>query len=166
MSKLKLRIGDVFSVPLDDTRIGLGQIVATFRKGVYYFALFSPAYARDAPIDLAQAVQEPLALLGLSFDAKIYVGDWVVLGNQPVAEGMPLPAYKEGGPGWDHVVDYSGTRRRPAQGQEGEWLPFRTFVAPVRLEKALKAKHGLEPWHEAYAELEPSQLATTARLFD
>ena len=78
------RVGDVFGIPLDDRRFGLGQVVAT---------------------------------------------------------------------------------PPPREGEEAEWLPNRKIVAPVRLEKALRAKHGLEPWTEAYAELEPS-LATTARLFD
>lgn len=50
------------------------------------------------------------------------------------------------------------------KGSEADWLPNRKIVAPVRLEKALKAKHGAEPWDNAYAVLELSQVATTARL--
>lgn len=168
MSLVRLRVGDVFSVPLDDRRFGLAQVVATYGKDAYFFALFEPAFARDEQLDLEQALRAPVALLALSLDAKIAAGDWVVLGNQPVAEGMPLPAFKEmvGGPDRVDVVDFSGERRRRARGEEAEWLPNRKIVAPVRLEKALKAKHGLEPWNEAYAALEPSQVATTARLFD
>jgi Immunity protein 26 len=168
VSRVKLRVGDVFSVPLDDERVGSGQIVATYGKDAYFFALFERAYARDEQLDLEQAVRAPVALLALSFDAKIAVGDWVVVGNQPVADDVPLPAFKEmvGGPDRVDVVDFSGERRRRAQGEEAEWLPNRTIVAPALLEKALRAKHGLEPWNDAYAALEPSPLATTARLFD
>lgn len=168
MSRLRLRVGDVFSVPLDDQRFGLGQVVATFGKDAYFFALFEPAFERAEEPDLEQAVRAPVAVLALSLDAKIAAGDWVVLGNRPVADGMPLPAFKEmvGGPDRVDVVDFSGERRRRAQGEEAEWLPNRKVVAPVRLEKALKAMHGLEPWNDAYAALEPSEVATTARLFD
>jgi hypothetical protein len=162
-----LGVGDVFSVPLDDQRFGLGQVVATYGEDAYFFALFEPAFTRGEQLDLERVVRTPVALLALSLDAKIAVGDWVVLGNQTVAEDMPLPAFKEmvGGPERVDVVDFSGKRRRRAEGGEAEWLPNRKIVAPVRLEKALKAKHGLEPWNEAYGALEPSQVATTARLF-
>ena len=168
MSRVRLRVGDVFSVPLDSERVGLGQVVATYGKDAYFFALFELAFARDEQLDLKLALGAPVALLALSLDAKIAAGDWVVLGSQPVAEGMPLPAFKEmvGGPDRVDVVDFSGERRRRARGEEAEWLPNRKIVAPVRLERALRAKHGLEPWNDAYATLEPSQVATTAWLFD
>ena len=55
-------------------------------------------------------------------------------------------------------MDYSGRRRRPAQAVEAELLPNRKVVAPVRLEKALRAKHGLEPWTEDYSDLAPSNI--------
>lgn len=45
-------------------------------------------------------------------------------------------------------MDYSG-ERRPAIGAEAELLPNRKVVVPVRMEKALPAKHGLAPWSEA-----------------
>jgi hypothetical protein len=167
VSRVRLKVGDVFSVPLDDRRFGLGQVVATYGKDAYFFARFASAFARDEQLDPEQAVRAPVALLALSLDAKIAAGDWVVLGNQLVAGDMPLPAFKEmvGGPDRVDVVDFSGERRRRAQGEEASWLPNRKIVAPVRPEKALKAKHSLEPWNDAYAALEPS-LATTARLFD
>ncbi|WP_284530450.1 hypothetical protein [Microbacterium sp. T2.11-28] len=36
---------------------------------------------------------------------------------------------------------------------EIEQLPYRKVVAPVRLERALRAAHGLEPWLDHYDEL-------------
>jgi len=53
------------------------------------------------------------------------------------------------------AVDYSGTRRRRATKAEATSLPYRRIVAPVRLERALKASLGLEQWLEAYEELRP-----------
>jgi hypothetical protein len=168
VSRARLHGGDVFSVPLDGERFGLGQVVATYGKDAYFFALFEPAFARGEQLDFGEALRAPVALLALSLDAKVAPGDWVVVGNQPVADEVPLPAFKEmvGGPDRVDVVDFSGERRRRARGEEAEWLPNRKIVAPVRLEKALRAKHGLEPWNDACAALEPSQVGTTARLFD
>lgn len=167
MSRVKIKTGDVFSVPIDDTRVGVGQVVATYGKSAYYFAIFDSVAADSASIDLSEATQQRLVFLALSLDAKLVVGDWTIVGHQPVRADLPLPAFKEvvGGPERVDVVDYSGERRRRAQPSEAELLPNRKVVAPVRLEKALRAKHGLEPWTEAYTDLAPNESMTTAQLF-
>ena len=167
MSRLKLKTGDVFAVPIDEARVGVGQIVATYGKDAYYFAIFDVTPPDSASIDLEQAPQQRVVFLALSLDAKLAAGHWSVLGHRPVRDGMPLPAFKEavGSPDRIDVVDYSGGRRRAAQAAEAKLLPNRKVVAPVRLEKALRAKHGLEPWNEAYSDLAPNETATTERLF-
>ena len=167
MSRLKLKTGDVFSVPIDGARVGVGQIVATYGKDAYYFAIFDIVAPDVASIDLEQAPLGRVLFLALSLDAKLAAGHWNVVGHRPVREGMPLPAFKEavGVPDRIDVVDYSGEKRRPAQSAEVELLPNRKVIAPVRLEKALRAKHGLEPWSEAYTDLAPNESMTTAQLF-
>ena len=167
MSTPQIETGDVFSVPIENARFGIGQIVARYGKVAYYFAIFDAVAADPASVDLAQVTQQRLLFLALSLDTKLAAGHWHVLGNQPIREGLPLPAFKEmvGGPDRIDVVDYSGKRRRRAEPAEVEFLPNRKTVAPVRLEKALRAKHGLEPWTEAYSDLAPNELATTKRLF-
>lgn len=168
MSRLKLTTGDVFAVPIDDARVGVGQLVATYGKDAYYFAIFDATAPDPGSIDLEQALQQRVVFLALSLDAKFAAGHWSIVGRRPVREGMPLPAFKEvvGGAGRVDVVDYSGNRRRPADAAEAELLPNRKVVAPVRLEKAaLRAKHGLEPWTEAYSDLAPNESATSDRLF-
>jgi hypothetical protein len=167
VSRLKLKTGDVFAVPIDEARVGVGQIVATYGKDAYYFAIFDVVAPNTASIDLDEAPQQGVVFLALSLDAKLAAGHWSVVGHRPVREGIPLPAFKEavGGSGRIDVVDYSGERRRPAKAAEAELLPNRNVVAPVRLEKALRARHGLEPWTEAYSDLAPNETATTERLF-
>ena len=167
MSRLKLKTGDVFAVPIDEARVGVGQIVATYGEDAYYFAIFDVTASDLGSIDLEQAPQQRVVFLALSLDAKLAAGHWSIVGHRPVREGMPLPAFKEtvGSPDRIDVVDYSGERRRPAQAAEVELLSNRKVVAPVRLEKALRAKHGLEPWTEAYSDLAPNETATTERLF-
>lgn len=48
------------------------------------------------------------------------------------------------------VVDHTGSKRRAASPEEAAGLPHRKVVAPVRLERALRARLGLEPWLDAY----------------
>jgi hypothetical protein len=161
-----LGVGDVFVIPIDDNRVGVGQAVAMYGEDSYYLAIFEPTIDRDLG-ELDSAIDGPILFLALTFDAKVWAGDWPVVGTRPVRPDMPLPAYKQmvGVPDRFDVVDYSGQRRRPARGTEAVWLSNRFSVAPIRLERALRAVHGVEPWDDAYAELRPSQIATTERLF-
>jgi hypothetical protein len=166
VSRSKLKVGDVFTVPIDESRTGVGQVVGTYGKDAYYFAIFDVAGPADS-LDVDDAVGKRVLFLALSLDAKLAAGHWSVIDHRPVRSDMPLPAFKEavGAPGRVDVVDHAGQRRRPAQGSEAQLLPNRKVVAPVRLEKALRAKHGLEPWQEAYTDLAPDETTTTARVF-
>jgi hypothetical protein len=167
MSRIKLMVGDVFAVPIDENRVGVGQIVGKYGNSAYYFAIFDVVAPDGRSIDLDKSVLGRILFLALSLDAKLFVGDWTVLGRRPVRAGMPLPAFKESVGVGDqiYVVDYSGERRRPAVGIESTMLCNRKVVAPVRLEKALRAKYGLEPWVAAYTDLAPEETNTTARFF-
>ena len=165
--KLKLRVGDLFSIPIGDERVGYGQIVARWSEssGHFYFAVFDGVYPADEVPDPASIVSSPLLLLALSLDALLFHGHWRVVGHRDVDESaIPWAAYIEGvsPPGTFDVVDHSGTRRRRAAQDEIERLPFRSVVAPIRVEKALRALHGEEPWDDAYDALRPVPQAMTS----
>lgn len=154
----RLHVGDVFTIPLDDERVGYGQIVRAQGQGHYYFAVFEGAYPRKEEPGLDAVLEGELALLALSLDALLYHDHWQIVGKREVNSAMVRwPAYKEGvsPPGTFEVVDYTGERRRKATEAEAEELPFRAVVAPIRVEKALRALHGLEDWNDAYDELRP-----------
>lgn len=61
----KLEVGDVFSIPLDDDRVGYGQIVARYgRSGThFYFAVFDADDEADSEPDVDVIVSRPLVLL-------------------------------------------------------------------------------------------------------
>jgi hypothetical protein len=158
--QVDLQVGDVFTLPIDDERVGYGQIMAPWggSGGQFYFGIFDRVYPRHDSLDLDAVVVEPLVLLALSLDALLLRGHWGVVGRRQVDSGdVPWPAYKEAvsPPGTFDVVDYTGQRRRRATEGEAERLPFRTVVAPIRVEKALRALNELEPWDDVYAELRP-----------
>lgn len=161
-------VGDLFTIPVDDARFGVGQIVGTYGKDAYYLAVYDYVAPEADSIDVDEALEARVIFLALSLDAKLAAGHWTVIDHRAVPDSVHLPAYKEamGGPGRVEVVDYSGARRRPASEAEAELLPNRKVVAPVRLERALRAKHGLEPWVEAYIKLAPEDSMTTERLFN
>ena len=41
-------VGDVFTVLIDDDRIGFGQVAAKYLREGYYFVVFAPAYPISA----------------------------------------------------------------------------------------------------------------------
>ena len=165
--KARLELGDVFALPLDDSRAGIGQVVATYGQGAFYFAIFDllvPPGQAEANIDRALACD--LLFLAPSLDTRLPVPYLTVVGSRPVREGLPLPAHREvDGENLVHVVDYSGRRRRRATDEEARRLQNRRFIAPLRLARALRASAGLEPWTDAYAALVPDDELSTARLF-
>ena len=90
-----------------------------------------------------------------------------MIGNEPVSDEIQLPAYRAavGAPDQIEVVDHTGNLRRRASAAEASALPTRKIVAPIRIERAIRAKAGLEPWQDAYAELEPRHFATSRAMF-
>lgn len=151
-----LRRGDIFIVPTGDGRAGVGQVVATYGKHAYYFAIFDYVLPLSEAAERAlEALSTPILLLALSMDAKVHVGHWSVVGHHPVDPSISLPVYKEAVGTIDNiqVVDHTGRIRRAASATEAVRLPYRQVIAPVRLEKALRAHLGLEPWVHAFDEL-------------
>jgi hypothetical protein len=164
----KLNVGDVFTVPTGDGRAGVGQVVGIYGKDAYFLAIFNVALpAEEAAERATDALAAPVLLMALSLDAKIHAGHWTVVARAPVDPATPLPAYKEevGSPRRVDVVDHSGGRRRVATSTEATLLPNRKIVAPVRLERALRAALGLEPWLDAFDELRADRVVTTAKVF-
>lgn len=114
------RVGDVFIVPTGDDRAGVGQVVATYGKDAYFFAIFDRVLPFSEASDQAVgALSAPVLFLALSMDAKLRAGHWIVVGRAPVAPSVPLPAYKEavGSAGNVEVVDYAGG---PTEGRHAD----------------------------------------------
>lgn len=153
------RVGDVFLIPLDNERVGIGQIIAMYRgnDSHLYFAMFSRAYSRRHLPQLPEAVQDEMAFLALSLDGQIWRGEWEIIGNVPVdPASFPLPAWKEFHyPNTTYVMDYTGSLKKQIDPAEAESLPNEKVVAPARLENALRALHGIGPWEERYEALRP-----------
>jgi len=157
------QVGDVFTIACDERHVGVGQVVAKYGNDAYFFAVFEKVLnAKEVQECLYEALESDIRFLALSLDAKIYVGDWPIIGSADVRADLPLPAYQEAVESGDHVdvVDYSGTRRRRASRHEVKQLDTRKIVAPVRLERALRADLGLEPWVAAFDALRPHGMST------
>lgn len=165
--KARLELGDVFAVPLDSSRAGIGQVVATYGQGAFYFAIFDLLVHPDAAeASIDEALTADVLFLAPSLDSRLPVPYLTVIGSRPVRPGLPLPAHREtDADNLVQVVDFSGRRRRPATDEEARRLQNRRFIAPLRLARALRATAGMEPWQDSYAELVPDEELSSDRLF-
>jgi Immunity protein 26 len=163
---IKPKIGDVFEIPIDDSRVACGQIVAE-RLTSYLMVVFRTAHERGADADLAEILNDDIAFMAESFDGKIWNGHWPVVGNvKPDLSRILLPVYKVSIHRADnlHVVSYDGLRRRPATRGEREALRHRLLVAPILVERAVQALHGAAPWDESYRPLEYETVRQSAEV--
>jgi hypothetical protein len=147
----RLTTGDVFLVPLDGQRYGIGQLAGDW-KGELYVVIYDKVVSRDASADDINGAD--LQLAALTLDAKFHHGDWPVIGNrQDNLPGLPQPWFKVGVDGQTHIEARDRSVTRKATPSEEAKLRHRTVVAPVRIENALKALHGLAEWNPRFEEL-------------
>jgi hypothetical protein len=163
-AKYVARRGDVFAIPIDSQHWGIAQAVEA-RMNLLYVAVYDLIVpSLDDASDLKTLDGIPVTFLAQVLDGKIYVGDWLKVGELEVPNGIPFPAYQldVGFPPEVNVVDYLGERMRPATADEAERLPYREVANAVRLENALKALHGAAPWNDAYDRLYPVKAELTS----
>ena len=153
---VKAKVGDIFQIPVDESRVGYGQIVADIRPNPLLLAVYEPLFPRRQAAPLQEIVRAPILFLANSLDSKIWHEQWPVVGRIPPSlDRIPFPAFKttmEKAEDY-YVVSYDGSRRRRATPEEIDRLDFRTTVAPQRLENALKAQYGLIPWEAGFERL-------------
>jgi len=142
----KARVGDVFLVPIDGTRSGLGQIAGDW-KGELYVVIYDGVHLVQEVKPESVATERPL-FAALSLDAKVHNGDWPIVGNFTAnLGGIPQPVFKVDQGGQPILETRDRLTSRRATGREAEVLRLRAVVAPVRLENALKAHHGIGKWN-------------------
>jgi hypothetical protein len=76
MVESRIQVGDVFVVPVDEQRVGLGQVVAKYRNEGYYFVIFDEVYPPASMPSPSSVVTKRVAFLALSLDAKLAAGHW------------------------------------------------------------------------------------------
>jgi uncharacterized secreted protein with C-terminal beta-propeller domain len=93
MKWLTLKIGDVFSIPIDKELVGCGQIIVS--GNVLYIIVFEEAYQNAGGVDIDKIVSGNILLVGHTLDGRLYHGMWEVVGNVPISKDrIPFPCYK------------------------------------------------------------------------
>lgn len=142
---IQVKVGDVFLVPLDGESWALGQLVSDY-KGELYVAIFGQKVETQQVDPHSVVAQEPV-FLALTLDAKLFHGDWPILGNvQENLSGFPQPAFKVRQSGVVYIEARDRTVSRPASSSEAEILRYRSVSSPAVIEEAVQGHFGVCEW--------------------
>ena len=78
----KLKIGDIFTIPINDDKTGFGQIIKIPNKSNFIIVVFKQVYSgKDWP-GLDEIIQDDILFLGYTMDALLYHKYWQIIGNK------------------------------------------------------------------------------------
>lgn len=150
--RFNLNIGDVFTIPLDNNQFGFGQVVASYdkRSGGFVIAIFNYKSDDISNVTISEICSKEILFLGFTFDAKIYHKDWTLIGNYIAnIENIIMPYYRLGTPPEEiYIVNHKGECIKDIDEKTFYKLSYKTEIAPIRYENALKAYYGLQEWKE------------------
>lgn len=162
--RVKVAVGDVFLIPLDDESAAGGYVIGIRDKEELYVAIFDQRLSRQEN-DPSIATGGAPVILTLTLDAKIWHRHWPVLGNLPSrSELHPKPNYKVKFKDQMCLDSYDGTIVRPASAEELEILQFRRVNSPAAVENATKACFGIGDWMEHYDKMLTKHAVASSKL--
>jgi hypothetical protein len=141
--------GDVFLIPIGDGDYALGQIAGSWNDELYLVVFEIRTGQSEARPDLVAGAEPFLA--ALSLDAKLWNGDWPIIGNfRDNLGGIAEPMFRVMQNGAPYVESRDRSIYRPARGNEFARLQFRAIASPAVVEDAVKARFGFEKWLPGY----------------
>lgn len=149
---VKARVGDVFLIPLDSQQSAVGQVIRE-HNGELFCGIFDVLVSESSAVT-DELNPSSLVLCANTLDAKLWHGDWPLVGNRRNNLGaFPTPIYKVDTLSKTVIVSFEDKRVRAASKDDAARLRYRTVVAPVRLEMATKAYFTRDAWDPKYEEL-------------
>lgn len=142
--------GDVFTIPLGGGRYYLAHVMADHGLNQNYVVVFDVVVDdRDRAIDGLQGATPVFSALVL--DTLYTEGRWDVIGRSDGDPNRYLPAYRVStAPDEWYAESFDARRRRLASVVEIEALPLRTTWSAAVLQRAVRAREGLEPWLDVF----------------
>lgn len=160
---IQAKVGDVFLVPLDNQNWALGQIISVWNEELYV-AIFDQKFERRLEDPNIVLTQQP-AFLALTLDAKLFHGDWPILGNmQENLVQFPQPAFKVRQSGVVYIESRDRTVSRPASSTEAEMLRYRSVSYPAVIEEAVQGYFGVGEWNPHFDKFRFDYASQSSRL--
>lgn len=154
--------GDVFRIPIDDSRSVFGQVAA--KAGAVPFGDALLVVVFDA-LGLDAVDTADVLLIANTFDDCLVDGDWPVVERRPVRADVPWPVYKVSVTSMGTFVqDHFGNHFREATSDEARSLKTRRQCSPATVADAARAAFGAGAWLDRYDRFIPDESATVARV--
>ena len=149
---VRAKPGDLFLIPLEDKVHGVGVVAAKWKSELYLVVFSETVADAGALVDLGVETLTPLFATS-SLDAKLWHRHWPIVKRCESLGGIQQPIYKvQESSGW--VAESFDRSFRVAVGEDvAAELRFRKCVAPIRIERGLKAHAGDGDWLPAYDDL-------------
>jgi len=160
---INAKVGDVFLIPLKGGDGVGGQIVSAWNEELYIAVFGQRLDLRER--DLSIVTRGMPVFLTLTLDAKLWHGDWLIIGNRKDNLGaFPQPAYKVRQDGVIHIESRDRTLSRPASPAEANKLRYRTVSAPAVVEDAVAALLLEREWNPLYDDLRSDYAILSSKL--
>jgi len=148
---IQVKAGDFFCVQLHTNSFGLGVVAAKWNSELFV-VMFEETIVAPRSEEIDFSVLTPL-LASSSLDAKLYHGDWPIVKEDTNITALNQPIYKVEESQGTIAESFDRKIRVTVDSSIAEQLQYRKGVAPIRLEKALKAHHGDGVWEPHFNEL-------------
>lgn len=149
--KIKVNVGDIFAIKIDDNHYSYGQVVAEGRTSDC-MVVYDIISVEHPP--LVEIVANKIVFLIQTVNSRIEDGIWEVVGNAPIPNNIIFPLYKERTKDGFRIVNHSGILiKEVATETEVENLKVLVSKSPISLEKAIKAMYVTGEWELYYNDL-------------
>ena len=165
--KIRIKAGDVFSIPVSSDKIGFGQIVNIPDKSIFIIVVFKKIFDKNQVPTIESICSGTILFEGYTLDALLYHKQWIIVGNYTSNIGkIKLPYYKLGTPPDRKIVNYKGDLLRKATKQEFEELEYQTVSSPIQYEMALKAYHKMGDWEDYFEAFYYKNVLTSIKIVE
>ncbi|KQY94474.1 hypothetical protein ASD24_02650 [Paenibacillus sp. Root52] len=148
--RIKVKIGDIFAIKLDQDRSCYGQVISEGRTSDCMIVYDLVATEHPA---ISEITSNPIIFLIQTVNSRIEDGFWSVVGNGPIPS-MTYPLYKVETEDGYILVDHKGDIvNDDPLASEIEEVPELEPWSPVSLENAIRAKFLTGEWDPYYNEL-------------
>lgn len=155
--RIKLNIGDIFSIPINENEVGIGQIISEHDSlsGGFIIAIYPFRTNKNDLIDSTEVVNSQPLFLGYTFDSLIKVlPKWKIIENyKDNLIKIKFPYHKILSNGKMVLENHKEEKVALITETIFNKLSNKTELAPIRYENALKAYFGLQEWKDDYDEL-------------
>lgn len=88
----RVSVGDLFTIPLNERSVALGQVVGVYLKRSYLVDIFDGVSEPAGSASKRSITSMNVVIVALTLDAKFRSDQWRVIGRAALAPGAILPA--------------------------------------------------------------------------